>query len=200
MVLIRHIRLTIPFSEEQTVQQFLSLEKNLYYVYGMEISKKSKIEHFHITLKSDYSSDTITRKLKKIFNLTSTEFSNTEVKDTIKSIAYTLKDGNYNIHWDNDDEIEQAKQYMENVQDEQKFKNLKDKCINYLNTLDDIHTMMNTSLLCSILKWFKEKELTYPSKAWINQTMVTYYMQEPDKNYGWKNIETLYGIRDAFIE
>lgn len=199
MSVIRHIRLTIPFSEEPMVQQFLSEEKNLYYVYGMEVSKKSKKEHFHITLKSDYNPDTITRKIKKTFNLDSTQFSNTEVKDTIKSIAYTIKDEQFNIYWDNNDEIDEAKNYKDKLEDELKFKNLKDKCINYLNSLSDIDTMMNTMLMFNILKWFKEKNLVYPSKAWLNQTMVTYYMQDPDKNFNWKNIQTLYNIRDPFI-
>ncbi len=201
MVYYRAIRIDCPFSDEHKIIEYCNQKKNLYYVYGMELKKDTKKEHFHIVLKTDYDPSSTTRQIHKMFGpITSRDFSNKETKDLIKSIAYAMKDGNYFIHWDNNEQIDAALTRIETFKEEQPFKKLRDKVIYHLNKLPNIDTMMNSDLMFSILKIFKEKELSYPSQAWIKQCMVTYYMQNPTHDINMKNIQTLYNIRDPFLE
>ncbi len=197
-----HIRIDASFSQEETLKEFLNEKKNLYYVYGMEYSKKSKKEHFHVTLKTDYHRDTITKKIKKHFGITNDrKHSTSEVKDTIKSIAYTIKDNNYEIHWDDNDQIEQAKAYKETTQIEMSLKTLKEKLLYYLvNHEQKSYWHMNTDLMEQILKWFKEKQLNYPTQHWLKNVMVTYWMEQPQKDFHLQNVQSLYNIRDPFID
>ncbi len=201
MVNYLNIRIDAAFAEEQQVVELCNKKNNLYYVYGMEVSKKSKKEHFHIVLKTERHPDTVTKDIKQMFNLDSDrKYSNKKTDDVIKSLAYACKDGNYFIHWDNSEQIDAALTRIETFQEEVQFKNLRDKIIYHLNKLDNMNTMMNSDLMFSILKIFKEKELAYPSQAWIKQCMVTYYMQNPTHDINLKNIQSLYNIRDPFLE
>lgn len=197
-----HIRIDAPFSDEEILRTFLNQKKNLYYVYGMETSKKSKKEHFYVTLKTAYHRDTITKKIKKAFGISNDrKHSTTEVKDTIKSIAYTIKDGEYNIHWDNNEEIDKAIGYKDTIQQEMTLKTLKQKVLYYLNNhKEKEYWHMNTDLMIVILNWFKEKELNYPAQHWLKNVMVTYWMQRPNHDYHQMNIETLYNIRNPFVK
>lgn len=70
MCTIATIRLDFPHTDEDHVISFLSNKKNLYYIYGKEISKISEKEHFHIVLKTEYHIDTLRRKVKKHFEFT----------------------------------------------------------------------------------------------------------------------------------
>jgi hypothetical protein len=201
MVNYLNIRIDAAFAEEQQVVELCNKKNNLYYVYGMEVSKKSKKEHFHIVLKTERHPDTVTKDIKQMFNLDSDrKYSNKKTDNVVKSIAYACKDGNYFVHWDNNVQIDAALKAIETFQEEVQFKNLRDKIIYHLNKLPNIDTMMNSDLMFSILKIFKEKELSYPSQAWIKQCMVTYYMQNPTHDINMKNIQTLYNIRDPFLE
>ncbi len=201
MVNYLNIRIDAAFAEENTIVELCNKKNNLYYVYGMEVSKKSKKEHFHIVLKTERHPDTVTKDIKQMFNLDSDrKYSNKKTDNIVKSIAYACKDGNYFVHWDNNEQIDAALSAIETFQEEVQFKNLRDKIIYHLNKLPNIDTMMNSDLMFSILKIFKEKELSYPSQAWIKQCMVTYYMQNPIHDINMKNIQTLYNIRDPFLE
>ncbi len=201
MVNYLNIRIDAAFAEENTIVELCNKKNNLYYVYGMEVSKKSKKEHFHIVLKTERHPDTVTKDIKQMFNLDSDrKYSNKKTDNIVKSIAYACKDGNYFVHWDNNEQIDAALSAIETFQEEVQFKNLRDKIIYHLNKLPNIDTMMNSDLMFSILKIFKEKELSYPSQAWIKQCMVTYYMQNPTHDINMKNIQTLYNIRDPFLE
>ncbi len=201
MVYYLNIRIDAAFAEEQQVVELCNKKNNLYYVYGMEVSKKSKKEHFHIVLKTERHPCTVTKDIKQLFTIDSDrKYSNKRTDDVIKSIAYACKDGNYFIHWDNNEQIDAALTRIETFQEEVQFKNLRDKIIYHLNKLDNMNTMMNSDLMFSILKIFKEKELAYPSQAWIKQCMVTYYMQNPMHDINLKNIQSLYNIRDPFLE
>ena len=168
----------------------------------MEVGKKTKKEHFHIVLKTERDPSTVTKDIKKIFNITKIfQFSNSQPHSTVtKALAYTMKDGNYFVHWDNSEQIDDALQLIATFQEEEPFNNLRDKIIYHLNKLPAMDTMMNTDLMFSILKLFKEKELAYPSQAWLKQCMVTYYMQNPTNDIALKNIQTLYNIRDPFLD
>ncbi len=201
MVYVRIIRLAIPFTMEDKLKEFLSLKNNLYYVYGMEVGKKAEKEHFHVVLKTEYDPSTVTRKLKTLFQVTSREYSNKTPQESVtRCIAYAMKDGNYNVHWDNSEQIDDALKLIGEYQEEACFKKLREKIIYHVNKLPKIDTMMNTDLMFSILKIFKKKELAYPSQAWLKQCMVTYYMQNPTDDINMKNIQTLYNIRDPFLE
>lgn len=201
MVNYLNIRIDAAFAEEQQVVELCNKKNNLYYVYGMEVSKKSKKEHFHIVLKTERHPDTVTKDIKQMFNINSDrKYSNKKTDNVVKSIAYACKDGNYFVHWDNNEQIDAALKAIETFQEEVQFKNLRDKIIYHLNKLDNLNTMMNSDLMYSILKIFKEKELAYPSQAWIKQCMVTYYMQNPTHDINMKNIQSLYNIRDPFLE
>lgn len=198
----RIIRIHAPFSNEDKIIELCNQKNNLYYVYGMEISKKSKREHFHIVLKTERHPDVITKDIKRIFEYTDTNlWSNKEPKKTIeKCLAYAMKDGDYFVHWDNSDQIDAALHVIQEFQEESKFKTLRDKILYHINKLPSNDNFINTDLMFNILKVFKEKELAYPSQAWIKQCMVTYYMQEPTKDMNLKNIQTLYNIRDPFLD
>eukprot|EP01052_Picozoa_sp_SAG31_P037901 SAG31_NODE_4969_length_2828_cov_1.631000_2_plen_209_part_00 len=198
----RAIRIHTEQSEEHKIRQLCNLKNTLYYVYGFEISKKDKRPHFHIVLKGTRVPKTVTDDIKKIFNITDSRlWSNCEIKTTnTQAIAYCMKDGNYNIHWDNDKEIDDALKACKEYKEEQHFKTLKGKTIYHLNKLPKSGYMTNTVLMYNILNIFKEKQLAYPSQAWIKNCMVTYYMQEPNGDMVMKNIETLYNIRDPWLE
>jgi len=198
----RAIRIHAEQSEEPKIRQLCNLKNNLYYVYGFEISKKDKRPHFHIVLKGTRVPKTVTDDIKKIFNTNDDRlYSNKRVKtNNVKAIAYVMKDGQYNVHWDNSQEIDDALLSIENFKEEQQFKTLKDKIIHHLNKIPKSGYMTNTILMYNILNIFKEKELAYPSQAWIKNCMVTYYMQNPNEDMAMKNIETLYNIRDPFLE
>ncbi len=198
----RIIRIHAPFSNEDKIIELCNQKNNLYYVYGMEISKKSKREHFHIVLKTERHPDVITKDIKRIFEYTDTNlWSNKEPKKTIeKCLAYAMKDGEYFVHWDNSDQIDAALHEIHEFQEESKFKTLRDKILYHINKLPSTDNFMNTDLMFNILKVFKEKELAYPSQSWLKQCMVSYYMQEPTKDMNLKNIQTLYNIRDPFLD
>jgi len=202
MAYYRVIRIDAPFSDEDKIIELCNKKNNLYYVYGMEVSKKSKKEHFHIVLKTERDPSTVTKDIIKLFNLDDDrKYSNKKPKTTItRTLAYTMKDGNYFVHWDNTEQIDEALHLIATFQEEEQFKNLRDKIIYHLNKLQKIDTMMNTDLMFSILKIFKEKELAYPSHSWLKQCMVTYYMQNPTDDINMKNIQTLYNIRDPFLD
>lgn len=196
---IIHVRLDTPHSTEVLVTKFCKKHFSAY-VYGMEKGKVTDKEHFHITAKTYYHIDTIRRKVSKTFKLCKSELSVKTARNTKKAIAYTIKDGKYQIvNWPQE-EIEQAKQYKDAIQVEQQLKNLSDKCIAHLNTLTSDWTMQNTDLMFAILKWFKEKNLNYPAQHWMKSTMIKYYMQNPTDGINLRNIETLYNIRNAFID
>jgi len=215
MVYYRNIRIDTAFSNEDKIIELCNKKNNLFYVYGMEVSKKSKKEHFHIVLKGTRDYSTITKDIKKIFGFTKkdieevlhtgervkrTLWSNKETEDIVKSIAYALKDDNYFIHWDNNEQIDEALNNITQFKEEEHIKTLRGKVIYRLNELPQIDTMMNTDLMFSILKIFKERNLAYPSHSWIKQCMVTFYMQNPTQDINMKNIQTLYNIRDPFLE
>lgn len=198
---IRCIHIDTAFTNEHLIDEFCNLKGNLAWVYCKEISKKAKKEHWHIVLKTERANDTVTRDIKKIFNVSNSQYSNKDVKtDLKKAIAYTLKDDNYTIHWDNNEEIDQAKEYMETIKFSQEFKTLREEIMYYLNQIEHAEMMMNTRLMYEIMKIFKTKELKYPSQNWIKNCMITYYMQNPEKDMNIKNIESLYNIRDPHFK
>jgi len=67
MVYYRNIRIDIAFSNEDKIIELCNKKNNLFYVYGMEVSKKSKKEHFYIVLKGMRDYSIITKDIKKIF-------------------------------------------------------------------------------------------------------------------------------------
>jgi len=198
----RIIRIDAPFSNEDKIIELCNLKNNLHYVYGMEISKKSQKEHFHIVLKTERDPTTVTKDIKKIFSYTDTSlWSNKGPKTAIeKCLAYAMKDGSYFVHWDNSDQIDAALHAIQEFTEESKFKTLRDKILYHINQLPSNDNFINTDLMFNILKVFKEKELAYPSQSWLKQCMVSYYMQEPTKDMNLKNIQTLYNIRDPFLD
>ncbi len=198
---ILNIRIDADFSQEDTLKKLLKDKKNLYYIYGKEISKQSKKEHFHIVLKTDYHIDTARRKIKKAFNFTkSSEYYVKAVKDLIKTIAYTIKDNNYESNWDDNDQLEQALDYKDKIQVELSLKTLKEKLLYYLgNHEEKKYWHLNTDLLEQILKWFKQKELNYPAQHWLKNVMVTFWMDNKT-DFSFQNIQSLYNIRDPFID
>lgn len=201
MSTILMIRIDLPFSEEAHLLDYLKLKKNLNYIYGKEISKHSKKEHFHIVLKTDYHIDTARKKIKKHFNLDSQyKVCVQTVKDLKKSIAYTIKDNNYEVHWDDNDQLEQALEYKDSIKVELNLKTLKEKLLYYLgNHEEKSYWHMNSDLMEQILKWFKQKELNYPTQHWLKNAMVTFWMDNKT-DFSFQNIQSLYNIRDPFID
>jgi len=124
----------------------------------------------------------------------------TKKNDITKIIAYTLKDGNYFIHWDNSEQIDEAVKSILTFKEEENLKTLKEKVIYNMNKLEDIDTLQNTDLMFAILKWFKTRELAYPTQHWLKSTMVAFYMQNPTQNINLRNIETLYNIKNSWVE
>lgn len=203
MVYYRALRIDAEQADEPKIRELCNKKNNLYYVYGFEISKKSKKPHFHIVLKTERNPSTITKDIKAIFNTDNDrKYSNQQVRCTsnVKAIAYAIKDGQYDVHWDDNKEIDDALELVRNFKEEEQFKRLKDKIIHHLNKIPKSGYMTNTILMYNILNIFKEKELAYPSQAWIKNCMVTYYMQNPHEDLAMKNIESLYNIRDPFLE
>jgi len=201
MVYYRAIRIDASFTEEDKIIEFCNQNKNLFYIYAKEISKKTQKEHFHIVLKTERHPDTITKDIKKLFKVNNDrQFSNTQVNDITKIIAYTLKDGNYFIHWDNSEQIDEAVKSILTFKEEENLKTLKEKVIYNMNKLEDIDTLQNTDLMFAILKWFKTRELAYPTQHWLKSTMVAFYMQNPTQNINLRNIETLYNIKNSWVE
>ncbi len=199
MTKYRIIRIDTAFTNENLVDEFCNKTGNEYWIYSKEISKKSKKEHFHIVLKTERHVDTITKDIKSMFN--DPNYSHTAPRESIiKCIAYTIKDGNYNIHWDDNEQIDAAHEYKDKIQKSQSFNTLRDEVLYYLNEIEDAEMMMNTRLMYEILKIFKTKQLKYPSQNWIKNCMITYYMQDPHKDMNMKNIESLYSIRDPYIK
>lgn len=197
----RCIRIDTAFTNENLVDEFCNQKGNLAWVYCQEISKQSKKEHFHIVLKTDRHVDTITKDIKSMFNVNKIgSYSHSVCKDLKKAIAYTLKDGNYTVHWDNNEQIDEAIEYMNNIQISQSFNTLREEIIYHLNEIQDSEMMMNTRLMYEILKIFKTKQLKYPSQNWIKNCMITYYMQDLHKDMNMKNIESLYSIRDPYLK
>jgi len=196
---IRCIRIDTAFTNENLIDEFCNKTGNLYWVYCKELKKTNKKEHFHIVLKTERHNDTITRDIKSMFN--HPNYSHTELeKTTVEAIAYCLKDGNYNIHWDNNDEIDAAHEHKDKIKFSQTFKTLRAEVLYYLNLIEDSEMMMNTRLMYEIMKIFKTKDLKYPSQNWIKNCMITYYMQNPEKDMNIKNIESLYNIRDPYLK
>jgi len=198
---IRCIRIDTAFTNENLIDEFCNLKGNLAWVYCKEISKKSKKEHWHIVLKTERANDTITRNIKSMFNCYGDKYSHTQLEKTLsKAISYLFKDGNYNIHWDNNEEIDAAHVEFEAFKFSQSFNTLREEVLYYLNLIEDSEMMMNTRLMYEILKIFKTKQLKYPSQNWIKNAMITYYMQDPHKDMNMKNIESLYSIRDPYLK
>lgn len=193
-----HVRVDLTFDIEPLVKKFCKKHFSAY-VYGMEKAKITEKEHFHITGKSAYHIDTIRRNAQTMFKVSKSQLSVKTVRKLINMLAYTIKDDKYYfVNWPKE-EIEQAKQHKLEVQAEQKLKNLSDKCIAYLKTLDNSWHMQNTDLMFAILKWFKKKDLNYPAPHWMKSTMIKFYMEQPTKDINRQNIEALYGIRNAYI-
>lgn len=198
------IRLDLPYADEEKLVKFLNNEKISRYIYAKEIAPKSKKEHFHVVIETEYHRDTVRRKVSKIHPWEhKSHYCVQIVKDLIKSIAYTMKDGDWNKDTCNFDchHIALAQEYCNKIVDEMKHKTLKDKCLNYLNThMEQPYWNMNQELMMVILQWFKDKELNYPAQHWIKNVMVTYWMQHPCCEFQQKNIGKLYCINDTFIE
>ncbi len=195
----RCIRIDTAFTNENLIDEFCNQKGNLHWVYCSEISKDSKKEHFHIVLKTDRHVDTITKDIKNMFN--NPNYSHTAIKKTvIHAIAYCLKDGNYTVQWDNNDEIDAAHEHSEKIKVSQSFNTLREEILHYLNQINDAEMMMNSRLMYEIMKIFKTKQLKYPSQNWIKNCMITYYMQDPHKDMNMKNIESLYSIRDPYLK
>lgn len=195
----RCIRIDTAFTNENLIDEFCNQKGNLHWVYCSEISKDSKKEHFHIVLKTDRHVDTITKDIKNMFN--NPNYSHTAIKKTvIHAIAYCLKDGNYTVQWDNNDEIDAAHEHSEKIKVSQSFNTLREEILYYLNEINNPEMMMNSRLMYEILKIFKTKQLKYPSQNWIKNCMITYYMQDPHKDMNMKNIESLYSIRDPYLK
>lgn len=195
-------RIDFPFSEEEKVKAFCS-EVSSYFLYGMEISKKSKKEHFHGVIKTTFHIDTIRRKLKKFFDFQDPSLYSVELpKIILNSIAYALKDGNYYIHWDDSDQIDEALALVETITEDQKL-TLGQSLQKYLNDYEYKNDFICiTDFTFIILKWFKEKDLSYPSQHFLKSNMIKYYMDNLEKcenNFYKNNILQLYHLSNAFI-
>ena len=200
----RAIRIDAPFTDEEKIIQLCTQKNISYFIYAKEISKKSKKEHWHIVTKGSRDPSTITKDIKKIFNFNNTskeKFSNKQVNDITKIIAYTLKDGNYNIHWDTTEQIEEAQGLVTSFKEEEHLPTLRDKIIYRLNQYpDNDRWYFNTEVMTAILVIFKEKNLAYPSQSWIKQCIVTYWMQNMSRTLAMDNITKIYNITDPFIK
>lgn len=204
---ILELRGDIKHADESKVVAFVKTLNSKKYAYCKEISKKSKKEHFHLMVYTSYHVDSVRRKFKTYFKLSGKkkEFKVATVKDITKYLAYIMKDGDYITENISDKAIEEATIYMNTIKEEQDCKTLKEKCINYLNTeyagnRAKVELCMNTEIMMAILDWFKYKRLTYPSQAWLKNTMITYLMQREDPLADNQNIAMLYNIRDPFLK
>lgn len=204
MIKYLSIRITTPHSNIQSITNFLDHPHIYYYVYCFETGKNNQ-EHWHLQLKTDLHPDTVTKRIRAHFpTLSKTDRTCKVTRETIpRAIAYLFKEQNYTIHWDNNDEIEEAHKIYNNFQEEVKLPTLKLKCLAYLKTVDPFYIPFNTALTCEILKWFKEKELTYPSQMWLKNCMITYWMDTHKETYDGQNqdnIMKIYNIHDPFIK
>lgn len=191
-----HIRLDVPETEQSRLLLLISKISD-YYVCAFEIGKTSKKEHFHITVSSTLHVDTLRRKVKKEFGVTKSQIYVRTVDILYKMLAYTIKDGKYTSTWQSEADMQNAKQYLIDFQIEHSLKTLKQKCLFYLNK-QEIEEPGNTVLMRIILKWFKEKQLSYPSTHWIKNVTISYLMQkETDDAYD--NIASLYNIRNPSV-
>jgi hypothetical protein len=199
------IRITVAHSDISKIIQFLDHPKMHYYVYCFEVGKKLA-EHWHIQLKTDLHCDTVRKRIyERIWPcLDPSKYSCKHTKQTLpRAIAYLFKEQNYTIHWDNNDEIDQAHQIYNDFQEEVKLPTLKLKCLAHLKTLTPVkdNYMSNTMITHKILKWFKDKELNYPSQTWLKNCIITYWMDIHKNQYtgqGQDHIDSIYSIRNPY--
>lgn len=200
----RAIHVDAPHSDEHKIIELCNKKNISYYVYAKEIGKKTKKEHWHIVTKGSRDPSTITKDIKEIFNINKTSketYSNKEARDLIKAIAYCIKDGQYNIHWDNNEQIDEAMGIVRNFKEEEHLPTLRDKILFRVNQHpDSLQWFFNTQVMTEILVIFKEKKLSYPSQSWMKQCIVTYWMQDMSRTLAMDNIEKIYNINNPFIK
>lgn len=188
-----HLRGDISHDRREEVERFCKDNFN-FFLFGAEIAKKTKKEHFHVHGKTSESN---VRRLrshwKKAMKLPDgAKFHYCAVaRDNIKSMAYCLKDHDVHIQWDNQDEVDEAKKRVEDVQKSQKHGSLKNQCLAYLRSGENANST-GEDIVLHILHWIKANELEAPTNHWMNAIIKTYLMDDITRNaYNLKEIYRL---------
>lgn len=161
------LRLTT--DNEEFVREVCSKYSADTYVYAFE-SPPTKRPHFHVYLQMSKGAEALRRHLRQQGFKGNTGYKMSKVRDSLKYLAYVIKDGNYTVHGVLPHSLDDIKSYDLSIKNAKKstrqsaLQNLVDVIDELVVKLDDYYVLKSNGEI------FTEK--------WIVDQIVSYYASQ----------------------